>query len=170
MKYDQIKADVFEFKRFIEEEELTNEIFFGPLLLELCLLDKGIYSRVVKGFLVEDDRYWVMRYWNKIEINGQVKQIDPCPDPIDFNSKKEVFYSLNLNGKWNFLNGESRQQLNYVIVYNHNLYLRNGANYLLNSLKGHIHDERVKRSWKRIANKAKRLETFESIERYLNFN
>ncbi|KXN65592.1 hypothetical protein CONCODRAFT_74203 [Conidiobolus coronatus NRRL 28638] len=170
MKYDQIKADIFEFKRFIEEEELDKELLLGPLLLELCLLDKGIYSSIVKGFLVEDDRYWTMRYWNKIEVNGQIKQIDPCPGPHDFKAKKRIFHSLTLEDKWKFLYGESRQQFNYVIVNNYSIYLKNGANFLLNSLKSCIYDESVRSSWKRLANKAKRLETFESIEKYLNFN
>ncbi|KXN65597.1 hypothetical protein CONCODRAFT_80729 [Conidiobolus coronatus NRRL 28638] len=170
ISYEQIKEDVRKLKEYCYEEDFLGYCLMTCLLLELCLKEKGIKSEVVLGYLIVDNTYWFSYYWNKIEIEGKIKQIDASVPPDVISGLGQNFqYSFELKSKWTSLdeNGErNRIELNKG---RYNAYKQIGpAVYADYALKKCRVEERL--AWKNISQKAKLLPTFEHIEKFINYD
>jgi hypothetical protein len=170
MNYQKIKDDVNKFKLIVSSEGLAGNSIMGSLLLELCLKDKGINSTVVLGYLAMFDTYWSLHCWNKVEIDGGIKQIDIAPDPMSslgFTAK----YTIVLEGKWSILANNTGQNKDYYdLIGAYKAYKEVGAVSALELVKSSISLELLNTMWKNVARKASKLQTFESIERYIFHN
>ncbi|KXN65593.1 hypothetical protein CONCODRAFT_20649 [Conidiobolus coronatus NRRL 28638] len=170
MNYQKIKDDVNKFKVIVASEGLVDYSIMGSLLLELCLKDKRINSTVILGYLAMFDTYWSLHCWNKIELDGEIKQIDIAPDPMS-NLGFTAQYTVVLEGKWSVLtNNIGKNKDYYDLVNAYKVYKEMGAISALELVKSNISLELLNKSWKNVASKASKLETFESIEKYIFSN
>jgi hypothetical protein len=168
MIYDKIKEDVFKFRDIVAKESLHCSDVLSTLALELCLKEKGIKSTMIFGYVVENDAIWNPACWNKLEIDGKIKQIDIYPCNI-FASPKSKVYTLSLCEKWRPVTGPGIiiEKANLARDIYYAMYNAKGAEYCYNfELCTYLANSRMKKSWDNVINEAKTLETFEHIEKF----
>ncbi|KXN65452.1 hypothetical protein CONCODRAFT_80770 [Conidiobolus coronatus NRRL 28638] len=168
MNYEKIKDDVNKFKEIAIEEGLSGYCVIGSLLLELCLKGKGIDNTIVKGYLIVNDTYWLLHCWNKVEIDGETKQIDVSHHQMFvFGLKKQ--YTFELRNKWSTLMSSDSKRKEYDnITKAYDIYKEEGSIASLKFVRNNMLTESLIKSWKNVINRVKELETFENIEQYIH--
>lgn len=163
IEYEQIKKDVEEFKNIAKSVGLLNYCAIGSSLLQCCLIDKSIKAKLVKGYLIIDDIYWVLHVWIMININDDVRQIDITHNPLK-EIGRNMQYSRSLNDKWKSLIDIDKEQDDYDnIIEFYSLYetkgVENALAYIANKME-HKHQ------WKVIINHLSTLPTFTTIKNH----
>jgi hypothetical protein len=168
LNYHQIKEDVKKLKGFCYEEDFLGFCLITCILLELCLKEKGVKSEIVLGYLIVDNTYWFSYFWNKIEIEGKIKQIDvTVPPKVISNLGQNFQYALELKSKWITLDEKGERNRIEQNKKRCNTYKHLGpAKYAEAAFKNCKVEDII--TWKSISQKVKLLPTFEHIEKFIN--
>lgn len=165
MDYEQIKADVQEFKKIAAFVGLIGYCGIGSLLLTCCLADHHIQSELVKGYIIADNKYWILHIWNKIYINNKTHQIN-----ITYSPSKEMGidlkqqYTLTLCDKWETLIDTKEEQNDYDQVSEfYRLYKEQRIESALAYFSKH---RKHVKQFEIIFDYVSKLKTFSSIQKY----
>jgi hypothetical protein len=170
MKLEQVLEDVEKFKLICKEEGLKGCSFLGCLLFELCLRAKGIEAVCVVGYLIVDNTHWVLHSWNEYELDdGKKRKIDVSVHPhINFEFTKKYLLYLRGNQIPMMKDNKELKDDHDLLCDINNKYITRGPIFALEWTKARTQPE-VLESWKRIIDRVKTMETFESIENYIIF-
>lgn len=168
MDYDQIKKDVEEFKKLADKHGIYGYCILGSLLLEACLSDHKIKAELIKGYIISNNKHWILHVWTKIHINTKTHQIDMVPNPAKEMGIR-IQYTLILNDKWGSIIDTDEEQADHdAVIKAYNYYQENGYKKTLLYLSKHAFtdkDEVIAR-WNALFKDIRPLKTFSTINKY----
>lgn len=100
-EYIHIQKAVDTFRTIVTNRGIRSYCLLGCYIIKEVLTSKNVETKIISGYVIVDDMYYVNHYWLKVFTDNTYKKID-CTniEKLAKFSNTTLQYTTTLNNKW----------------------------------------------------------------------